>query len=140
MRDMAELHRPNSLTIGVGNKKITDKIVSYVLSVSDQEFSGLSVSILAHSFNIERSKLSRRFKDQMGITLEDFLHKEKMNRAAFLLRTRDITVKEVSRRIGFCTCDYFIRKFKEYYGIVPGRYKSFKTKSSIHDYHLDRMG
>jgi AraC-like DNA-binding protein len=54
-----------------------------------------------------------------------------MARAAFLLKTfEDITVKEVSRRIGFCTCDYFIRKFKQYYGVAPGRYKEFKTMSN----------
>ncbi len=52
-----------------------------------------------------------------------------MARAAFLLKAYgdDITVKEVSNRVGFCSCDYFIRKFRAYYGIVPGRYKEYKT-------------
>ena len=62
------------------------------------------------------------------MTLEHFIYKEKMSRAAFLLKTHDgIKVKEVSELIGFCTCDYFIRKFKEFYGILPGKYKEFKA-------------
>jgi AraC-like DNA-binding protein len=98
------------------------------MSVTDEEFADLSVAVLANSLKIDRFKLSRQFKSQSDMTLEEFLFKEKMARAAFLLKTfGDITVKEVSRRIGFCTCDYFIRKFKQYYGVAPGRYKEFKA-------------
>jgi hypothetical protein len=39
-------------------------------------------------------------------------------------------VKEVGNRLGFCTCDYFIRKFRKYYGIVPGQFKEFRMQRS----------
>ena len=111
------------------NKDIFDQVLQYVMTVTDEEFADLSVGTLAHSFNVERSKLSRHFKRQTGLTLEDFLFKEKMGRAAYLLKAQvPITVKEVSRRVGFCTSDYFIRRFREYYGIVPGRYRELKTR------------
>ncbi len=112
----------------MGNKNVSDQVVQHVMSVTDEEFAALSVGTLAYSFKISRFKLSRQFKHQTAMTLEDFLLKEKMTRAAFLLRSHgDITVKEVSRRIGFCTSDYFIRKFRAFYGIAPGRYKEFKN-------------
>jgi two-component system response regulator YesN len=98
------------------------------MTVTDEEFADLSASILANAFKIERCKLSRQFKRQTGITLEDFLFREKMNRAAFLLKAHgDITVKEVSKRIGYCNSDYFIRRFRGYYGIGPGKYRKFKN-------------
>ncbi|MFC2141196.1 helix-turn-helix transcriptional regulator, partial [Acidobacteriota bacterium] len=107
------------------------RVVEHVMSVTDDEFANLSVAVLACSLKINRFKLSRQFRSQSDMTLEEFLFKEKMARAAFLLKTfQDITVKEVSRRIGFCTCDYFIRKFKQYYGVAPGRYKEFKIMSN----------
>ena len=107
-----------------------DRVVEYVMSITDEQFANLSVAVLAYSLKINRFKLSRQFKCQSDMTLEEFLFKEKMERAAFLLKAfEDITVKEVSRRIGFCTCDYFIRKFKQYYGVPPGRYKEFKSMS-----------
>ncbi len=109
-------------------KNVADQIIQYVMTVTDNEFANLSVCVLAYSFKIDRSKLSRQFKNTTNMTLEAFLFKEKMSRAAFLLKTyQDIKVKEVSEKIGFCTCDYFIRKFKEYYGIVPGRYRELKS-------------
>jgi AraC-like DNA-binding protein len=110
------------------NKNIFDQVLRYVMTVADEEFAAISVGTLAHLFNVERSKLTRQFKRQTGLTLEDFLFKEKMARAAFLLKAHgDITVKEVSKKIGFCTSDYFIRRFREYYGIVPGRYRELKS-------------
>jgi AraC-like DNA-binding protein len=110
------------------DNNVYDQVVEHVMSVTDQEFADLSVAVLAYSLKINRFKLSRQFKSQIHMTLEEFLFKEKMARAAFLLKTFEhITVKEVSQRIGFCTSDYFIRKFKQYYGVAPGRYKEFKA-------------
>ena len=140
MREMTGLQKKEPFMGKKGNKNIAYQVVQYVLSVPDEEFSDLSASTLAHSFKMERTKLSRLFKRQMGITLVDFLHKEKMERAAFLLQALDITVKEVSLRIGFCSCDYFIKKFKEFYGIRPGSYKICKTGIPMMGYRFDSRG
>jgi AraC-like DNA-binding protein len=110
------------------DNNVYNRVLEHVMSVTDEQFANLSVAGLACSLQIDRFKLSRQFKSQSAMTLEEFLFKEKMARAAFLLKTfEDITVKEVSRRIGFCTCDYFIRKFKQYYGVAPGMFKKFKA-------------
>ena len=109
-------------------KSVSDNVIRYVMTVADKEFAELSVGVLAYSFKMDRYKLLRQFKRQTAMTLEDFLFKEKMTRAAFLLKAYEgITVKEVSERIGFCTCDYFIRRFRGFYGIAPGRYREFKS-------------
>jgi len=118
----------------MGTKSVSDHVIKYVMTVNDEEFADLSVGTLAYSFNMDRYKLLRQFKSQTHMTLEDFLLKEKMARAAFLLKAYgDITVKEVSERIGFCTCDYFIRRFRAFYGIAPGRYREFK---STHEHRI----
>ena len=113
----------------MGNKKeIFNQVQQYIMTVSDKGVAGLSVSILANKFNIDRFKLSRQCKRQTGMTLETFLFREKMTRAAFLLTGHDeITVKEVSQKVGYCTSDYFIRKFKKFHGMAPGKYKYFKA-------------
>lgn len=113
------------------NQEISDKIVQYVMSVQDEQLAGLTVSKLAYQFDIDRSKLSREFKKQKKMTLDKFLNKEKMFRAAFLLISDDETsIKEVSQRIGFCTSEYFIRVFRDYFGVVPRRFKELKAQVS----------
>jgi AraC-like DNA-binding protein len=111
------------------DKTISQQVIRHVLTMQDEEFAELSVGELARLFEMDRYKLSRQFKSQTGMTLEEFLYKEKMTRAAFLLLAyRDITVKKVAERIGFCSQDYFVRKFRQFYGVVPGKYSEFKAK------------
>ena len=76
---------------------ISQQVIRHVLTMVDEEFAAISVGKLAQLFEMDRYKLSRRFKNQTGMTLEEFLYKEKMTRAALLLLAyRDITVKKVA--------------------------------------------
>ena len=115
------------------NSDLYEQVKSHIMSVSDEEFARISVSTLAYKFNICRYKSSREFKSKNAMTLEHFLFTERMARAAFLLKFHGntIKVKEVAERMGYCNSDYFIRKFREYYGIVPGQYRQFKKSISI---------
>lgn len=106
---------------------VSERVIQRVMSAGDEDFADFSVGTLAYSFSIDRYKLLRQFKRQTHMTVESFLLREKMARAAFLLKADGgVTVKEVAERIGFCTPDYFIRKFREFYGINPGRYREYK--------------
>jgi AraC-like DNA-binding protein len=110
---------------------IADDVVQYVITVPDDIFAGLNVSKLAVHFEVDRFRLSRQFKKCKKMTLESFISREKMFRAAFMLiANKDISVKDVAKKVGFCTCDYFIRVFRDYYGVVPGRFKQFRTSRS----------
>ena len=115
----------------INEESFSDQVIRYIATREDEDFSLLSVSRLAREFKVDRYKLSRTFKAEMNVTLENYLLQEKMCRCAFLLMAdRNITVKEVSEIMGFCTCDYFIQVFKKYFGIVPGQYKEYKTRRS----------
>lgn len=104
-----------------------NQVLKYVISVPDKEFSNISVSSLAASFNVNRFKLLRQFKLEMNMTLGYFLFREKMMRAAILLAEHEnMTVKVVSEKIGYCNSDYFIKIFKNYFGISPGLYKQMR--------------
>jgi len=109
---------------------VYERVLHHVITLPDEKFSLLSVGTLAYSFGINRYKLLREFKRSTQMTLEDFLFREKMSRASFLLRTgKNMRVKDVSEIIGFCTCGYFIKKFKEFYGLQPGKYKALKSRN-----------
>lgn len=115
----------------IAEESFSDRVIRYIATRGDEDFALLSVSRLAREFKVDRYKLSRSFKAEKNVTLENYLLQEKMCRCAFLLMAdRNITVREVSEIMGFCTCDYFIQVFKKYFGIVPGQYKEYKTRRS----------
>ena len=113
------------------DKPIADKVIRFVLSMPDEEFCRISVRKLSQLLKVDRFKLLREFKHQVAMTLEEFLFKERMGRAAYLLLCyRDISIKEVAEKMGFCTCDYFVRVFRQHYGVVPVKYRQYKTMRS----------
>ncbi len=115
----------------MNEERLSDRLIKYVTTQEDEDFAGISVTSLAKRFKVDRFKLSRTFKAEKKMTLDYYLLQEKMFRCAFILMSdREISVKELARIMGFCTCDYFIQVFKKYFGIVPGQYKEFKTQRS----------
>lgn len=50
----------------------------------------------------------------------------KIIRAAFLLEKRkELTVKEIGEKIGYNSYGHFIRIFKKYFKVTPGKYREY---------------
>ncbi len=74
--------------------------------------------------------LSRIFKQQTNENFTDFLIKERMEKAAELLKNSRYKVYEVSTLVGYKTTKYFSKLFKQYTGLTPNEYKNHITKES----------
>lgn len=105
---------------------LSDQVVEFVLNCSLDEFQNLTVSKIAATFSVNRCYLSRKFKGDKDFTLCEFLIREKLNRSVGLLReNNDMTIRELSQKLGFSNTNYFIQIFKNYYGAPPGRYREY---------------
>ena len=103
---------------------ISDRVVEFVLNCSDDEFQVLTVSWLARHFKVNRCYLSRRFKSDKDFTLCEFLVREKLFRSIGILKEdSEVTIRELSEKMGFANANYFIRIFKRHFGTSPGRYR-----------------
>ena len=103
---------------------LADRVVEHVLTRSVEELSLLTVERIANHLEVNRSHLSRTFKNEKNFTIEEFVFKIKIIRSAALLKEHDDwTIKEIARKMGFCRCDYFIRIFKHYFGTTPAKYR-----------------
>lgn len=116
------------------DEKLSDKVVKYIMTRKDADFGGLTVNEIADAFGIDRFRLSRVFKAEKEKTLEAYLCQERMMRCAHLLISESqMTVRDISELIGFCTCDYFNQVFKRHFGITPGQFRQCKTKRTGQD-------
>lgn len=105
---------------------LTDQVVEYLLKSTDDELSRLSVEKIAKHFDVSVSFLCRKFRNEKYFTIGKFIFKERMFRAAQLLSKDldiNINIKALGEKMGFYDYDYFIRVFKNYYGISPSRYR-----------------
>jgi YesN/AraC family two-component response regulator len=119
----------------VKKKSLSDRVVEYVLSRDIDQLAVLTVEKIAFHLQINRSHMSRTFKAERCFTIEEFLFKIKIIRSASMLKEEpQKTIKEVSHRIGFSRCDYFIRIFKQYFGTTPARYRDLISHQNLKNY------
>lgn len=108
---------------------ISDRVIQFILSREIDEFETLNVNSISRAFKINRSYLSQKFKLDKRCSLSDYILFVKILRAITLLeRADDMTVEEISSKMGFSSANYFNRIFKKRLGTTPGRYKNLFQK------------
>jgi len=93
------------------------------LILTHLEDSQLSVDFLAERLSIGRTVFFKKVKALTGETPADYIRIMRLRRAAELLRDGELTVSEVSYRVGIEDPHYFIRLFKNQYEITPKKYQ-----------------
>ena len=88
----------------------------------------LSAAMIAEYLGITVPHLSMTFKKQKGIGILDYIHKIRIDKAKKLLAEGDLSIKDVSDRTGYYSDIAFIRAFKRYEGITPGKYRASVLK------------
>lgn len=89
-------------------------------NIADSEF---NVNKLAGELNISTTQLYRRMKDLTGYSPVEFIRIVKLQKAYSLLSTRSNTVKEVCYLTGFNNMSYFIKCFREQFGVTPANFR-----------------
>jgi AraC-like DNA-binding protein len=67
--------------------------------------------------------LQHYFRKKMGITLTQYIRKEKIRKAQFLLRHTDDSCVTISQKLSFCSQSYFIDQFKREMGLTPNQFR-----------------
>lgn len=106
------------------NGKRSQFYTNEAISFISQNYSlPITVEDMAQRLNLDRSYFGKIFKETMGQAPQEFLIRYRMSRAAELLKTSDIPVKEISIQVGYPNQLHFSRAFKNIYGIPPRTYR-----------------
>ncbi len=84
---------------------------------------GVGPSDMADFFNLTLDYFSRKFRAHFGIAPQDWLNREKLQRAASLLLETSLSIKEICHQVGFRDQRFFSRQFKAYYRRTPTDYR-----------------
>lgn len=99
---------------------IGDKVVEFVQeNYSDNN---LCVSMIGDRFRLTPQYVSRLFREQSGQGLHDYISQTRVEAAKALLQ-EGTSIDETAAKVGFASGHAFIRVFKKYEGITPGKYK-----------------
>jgi len=111
-------------SIGATNS-IAQNIANYIQT---NYFSSIKISDIANSFHISRNYLYTLFKQEYGVSPQDYMLSFRIEKAKQLLRSKypSYSIKEISIAVGFDNPLYFSRIFKARTGRTPTEYRKDK--------------
>ena len=112
--------RVERLHLGKHPSKLTVDVANYIQRHMSEP---ITTEKIAKELFLNRSYLSRKFKEETGETLTDFIRKEKTEEAKRLLRYSDKPLTAISSYLGFSSASHFSRVFKTYVGSTPSEYR-----------------
>lgn len=98
---------------------IIEDIKAYVITHLD----GVTRSQIASEFYLSPNYLSKLFKKQAGISLSDFIQKERMSQAKKLLLEKDLSISRIAEQVGYPSFAHFSKQFKRINGMSPNEYR-----------------
>ena len=84
----------------------------------------LAIQELARTVNLSSSRLAHLCKAITGTNLQSFLSSRRLGRAAELLESTDMPIKEISYAVGYRHAPSFVRAFRNKVGSSPNDYRS----------------
>lgn len=105
------------------NSDFKEELIVSVLRYIEDNYKDGSLTELAQIMNYNLYWLSKEIKKQTGKTFKEILQEKKLSQAAYLLNHTRLSVAEIIVLIGYENTSFFYRKFKDYYGVSPKKYR-----------------
>ena len=109
-----KLHRGHALS------KLETDVANYVRRHLSE---AITVERMAEEFYMSRPYLSAKFKQETGMTLTDYILREKTEEAKRLLRYSEKSASAIGAYLGFSSTAHFSRVFKKHAGSTPREYR-----------------
>lgn len=103
------------------------KVIRYI-QVKYSE--NITIEEIALICGLNRSYLSRLFKEATGYTPNEYLLKYRMTQASKMLKETDYSVSHISYLVGYSDSFTFSKAFKRYYSQSPSAYRMQKAEQA----------
>ena len=105
---------------------IIHEAVTYIEAIQDEKIATLTPEAVATALNMNLNYLSDLFRNIEKISLPDFIRRERLHRAFFLLDEGRVTsISELAKLLRFAD-EEFEKEFERYYRVKPGMFQYLK--------------
>lgn len=95
---------------------------------------------LARLAALSYCQLFRLFKSELGVSPQQYIERQRIERAKRLLTLNRLSVKEVAAQAGFLNQLYFSRRFQKATGLSPSQYRANRLadpEKPLHPYSYE---
>ena len=99
--------------ISSGNSRVETLIQKACLLIRENLDKNLNIEQMAEGLNVSYSLFRSSFKKYTGLSPNQYHLSLRIQHAIYLLNNTDLSIKEISFNLGFCSIFYFSKVFKE---------------------------
>lgn len=89
----------------------------------------ITIQDLAEYTGLSTNYLSRVFKQNLGVSISDYIRQQKIEKATHLLKYSDKSVIDIANYLSFSSQSHFIQIFEGFIGMTPKKYRDKYYKS-----------
>lgn len=124
-------HTKNTVATNVNSySPLTKQMIQYI---NKNLYTNFSLTDVATYVNANSSYISRTFKKDVGISFIQYIHTNRVKKAQHLILFSDLSLAEISNKLGYATQSHFSKTFKKISGITAKQFKQNQT----HDNNFD---
>ncbi|MBL0745244.1 helix-turn-helix domain-containing protein [Chryseolinea lacunae] len=134
----SQLHQLDDVLVRNGFERIDDRRARLVESLKNSIIKRIHHSdrvsrkfnwsdVLADEAHLEYNYLSNLFSSMEGITLEQYIIRQKIERAKELLFYDELTLSEIADKLGYSSVAHLSAQFKKVTGLTPSELKKSRT-------------
>lgn len=101
----------------------TDCVMNAIKFIRSNLSARLTTTEIADSAFVSKSKLTKQFRKELSMSIQEYLYHILLYEATDLLVNDELSIQQISERLGFSDQFYFSRKFKQKYGLSPTAYR-----------------
>ncbi|WP_281885416.1 response regulator [Paenibacillus sp. YYML68] len=118
-RSLSELSK-QMLKLQQQDSNVMFEIAKYI---SNHYHEDISLQEIANHFYLSREYISRKFKQEFGENLSDYLSRIRMDKAKLLLLNPHLRIAQIASMVGYEDEKYFSKVFKKTTGVTPNEYR-----------------
>ena len=99
--------------------------VAEICEILDNDLSKAhTISELAKVLSWNETQLMRVFRQAVGMTVHNYQHRSRMEKACELLANTELTITQIAMNVGYDYSSNFTTAFRKYFGVTPGQVRT----------------
>jgi len=110
------------------NPTYIEKIMEWIEENYTKEF---HLNLLSTELHLSQYYIAHLFHNATGANITEYLIARRMRQSCLLLKNSSLSVQQICHEVGLTNVSYFCKKFKEYTGKTPLKYRTFGSINSL---------
>jgi YSIRK-targeted surface antigen transcriptional regulator len=114
-----------------GKKKLSPGIAMSCEFIYRNLHDDVHIAQLADLVRMSPKNLSKKFREETGLSITDYIHRERINEAQSLLEYSEYSISEIGYYLQYASQSYFSSVFKKFSGVTPQQFREQLKQSKL---------